>query len=144
MPKLENHSGFDRDNRTIETNPTVSKSDAPKTQEKPAETPKQNDVPTVYPTPVELLNKSFNLDSVTPNHEEIETASEKSGTVIEISSDICNYIKSRPDVALWNVSSIKRANKKFRRHDDATLTKAFQILALSDNGEWDGESFRPA
>ena len=132
MPKLENHSGFDRDHRTIEASPTVSRSDAPKTpQEKP----------------VDQLNRIFRSQAFTPAHEEgssdDETAIERSGTVIEISSDLGSYIKSRPDVTLWNVSSIKRANKKFRRHDDATLTKAFQILALSDRGDWDGESFRP-
>jgi hypothetical protein len=144
MPELENHSGFDRDNRAIEANPTVSKSDAPKTQEKPAESPTQNKPA----SPVDQLNKMFGADAYVPPHEdndaENETAIEKVGTVIEISSDLGSYIKSRPDVTLWNVSSIKRANKKFRRHDDANLTKAFQILALSDRGEWDGESFRPS
>jgi len=45
MPKLENHSGFDRDNRTIEANPTVSKNQTETYQEKPAETPNQNDEP---------------------------------------------------------------------------------------------------
>lgn len=96
----------------------------------------------MIPGTPEHLERLFNQPSA--EHEpDDETAIEQSGTVIEISSDLGNYIKSRPDVGLWNVSSIKRANKKFRRHDDATLTKAFQILALSDRGEWDGESFRP-
>jgi len=97
------------------------------------------------PGTAEHLEKLFKLpDAEEGEATDDETAIEQSGTVIEISSDLGNYIKSRPDVTLWNVSSIKRANKKFRRHDDATLTKAFQILALSDRGEWDGESFRPA
>jgi len=96
------------------------------------------------PGTAEHLEKLFKLpDAEEGEATDDETAIEQSGTVIEISSDLGNYIKSRPDVTLWNVSSIKRANKKFRRHDDATLTKAFQILALSDRGEWDGESFKP-
>ena len=134
MPKLENHSGFDRDNRTIEAANHPEKAPDREPQTKSA-------------SPVDHLNKMFQSEAFTPAHEDgnadDETAIEQSGTVIEISSDLCNYIKSRPDVTLWNVSSIKRANKKFRRHDDATLTKAFQILALSDRGEWDGESFKP-
>ena len=135
MPKLENYSGFDRDNRTIEAANHPEKAPDREPQTKSA-------------SPVDHLNKMFQSEAFTPAHEDgnadDETAIEQSGTVIEISSDLGNYIKSRPDVTLWNVSSIKRANKKFRRHDDATLTKAFQILALSDRGEWDGESFRPA
>ena len=134
MPKLENHSGFDRDNRTIEAATHPEKAPDREPQTKSA-------------SPVDHLNKMFQSEAFTPAHEDgnadDETAIEQSGTVIEISSDLCNYIKSRPDVTLWNVSSIKRANKKFRRHDDATLTKAFQILALSDRGEWDSESFKP-
>ena len=43
MPELENYSGFDRDNRTIEAEPTVSKSQAATYQENPAETPSQVD-----------------------------------------------------------------------------------------------------
>ena len=43
MPELENHSGFDRDNRTIEANPTTSKNQAATYQENPAETPNQVD-----------------------------------------------------------------------------------------------------
>ena len=135
MPELENHSGFDRDNRTIEAAKHSEKAPDREPQNKPA-------------SPVDQLNKMFQSEAFTPAHEDgnadDETAIEQSGTVIEISSDLGNYIKSRPDVTLWNVSSIKRANKKFRRHDDATLTKAFQILALSDLGEWGGESFKPA
>ena len=134
MPKLENYSGFDRDNRTIEAANHPEKAPDREPQNKSA-------------SPVDQLNKMFQSEAFTPQHEDgnadDETAIEQSGTVIEISSDLCNYIKSRPDVTLWNVSSIKRANKKFRRHDDATLTKAFQILALSDRGEWEGESFKP-
>jgi hypothetical protein len=45
MPKLENHSGFDRDNRTIEAEPTVSKDETANPQEKPAESPIQADEP---------------------------------------------------------------------------------------------------
>ena len=45
MPKLENYSGFDRDNRTIEANSTITNNQPAKHQEKPAESPTQNDEP---------------------------------------------------------------------------------------------------
>jgi len=45
MPKLENHSGFDRDNRTIEADSTVGKSQLETYPEKPAESPPQADEP---------------------------------------------------------------------------------------------------
>ena len=45
MPKLENHSGFDRDNRTIESEPTVSKDALANPQENPAESPIQANEP---------------------------------------------------------------------------------------------------
>jgi hypothetical protein len=45
MPKLENYSGFDRDNRTIEANSTITNNQPAKHQEKPAETPNQTDEP---------------------------------------------------------------------------------------------------
>ena len=143
MPKLENHSGFDRDNRTIEANPTVSKSDAPKTQEKSAETPNQ----TKPASPVDQLNKMFQSEAFTPAHEDgnadDETAIEQSGTVMSIAEDLIKYIKSKPDVEVWSISTVRKANKKYRRYDDASLVKAFHILSLSDEGRWDGEKFRP-
>jgi hypothetical protein len=128
MPKLENHSGFDRDNRTIEATPTVSTPNTPKA-------PESN---------VDQLNRLFNSEAVTPSHEDEEIALEKIANPISVSSELIEYVQSRTDVTAWNASSLKRANKKFRKYDEALLNKAFQILAISERGQWDGESFRTA
>ncbi len=128
MPKLENHSGFDRDNRTIEATPTVSTPNTPKA-------PESN---------VDQLNRLFNSEAVTPSHEDEEVALEKTANPISVSSELIEYVQSRSDVTVWNASSVKRLNKKFRKYDEALLNKAFQILAISERGQWDGESFRTA
>ncbi|KAM3092691.1 hypothetical protein ACKFKF_30810 [Phormidesmis sp. 146-12] len=140
MPKLENYSGFDRDNRTIEAEPTITNNQPASNQKKPAEAPQQNEPK----NPVDRLNKMFSADAYVPPHEEgDEIGIEMAGTILKLADEITKYIKSRPDVTLWNPKSITRANSKFRRHSEHTLTKAFQILALTDEGEWDGENFKP-
>jgi hypothetical protein len=86
----------------------------------------------------------FNSEAITPSHEDEEIALEKTANPISVSSELIEYVQSRTDVTAWNASSLKRANKKFRKYDDVLLNKAFQILAISERGQWDGESFRTA
>ena len=131
MPKLENHSGFDRDNRTIEA--------ANHPEKAPDLEPQNKSV-----SPVDQLNKMFQSEAFTPDHEDDEVAPEQTGTVMSIAEDLIKYIKSKPDVEVWSISTVRKANKKYRRYDDISLIKAFHILSLSDEGRWDGEKFRPS
>ncbi|KAM3113049.1 hypothetical protein [Phormidesmis sp. 146-33] len=80
MPRLENHSGFDRDNRTIEA-PSTVRNDAPKSQEKSAEAPKQ-DKPKISTTPQDL-NRMFNLPAADHEVEEVE-AERQDTTAIDL------------------------------------------------------------
>ncbi|KAM3116338.1 hypothetical protein [Phormidesmis sp. 146-33] len=117
----------------------IRRSQAVNTQEKPAETSSKSETS----NPVDQLNKMWNSDTVTPPHEEEEMSLEVAGTILKVADDLGSYIKSRTDVAAWNVSSVKKANKKFRQYGNAFIIKAFQILAISDEGRWDGEKFIP-
>jgi len=55
----------------------INKNQETNYQEKIVETQMENEETSFYPTPVEHLNNSFNLDDVVPDHEEMETAIEK-------------------------------------------------------------------
>jgi len=156
MPKLENHSGFDRDNRTIEANPTISKKQAETYQDKPAETPNQNDEPTFYPTPVELLNNSFNLASVTPSHEETESAIEQTTDDIfvkfadslthESQANLKSFVlwlrkKRGEEVSFEQIKSSWAKNNNVGRGKETLMpiiyaAKSKRLLTLLPNSKW--------
>ena len=156
MPQLENHSGFDRDNRTIEANPTVSKEALANPQEKPAETPNQNDEPTLYHTPVELLNNSFNLASVTPSHEETESAIEQTTDDIfvkfadslthESQANLKSFVlwlrkKRGEEVSFEQIKSSWAKNNNVGRGKETLMpiiyaAKSKRLLTLLPNSKW--------
>jgi hypothetical protein len=89
MPKLENHSGFDRDNRTIEASPTINNSDTPKTQEKPAQAPKQ-----IEPESDLLDDELAEVELDKPSSEAMAQAKKEA---FELGQAILELLKNNPD-----------------------------------------------
>ena len=85
MPKLENHSGFDRDNRTIEAEPTVSKDETANPQENPAESPTQAD---------ELEDDAPEIGLNQPSVEEVKAQKKE---LFELGQAILELLQKNPD-----------------------------------------------
>jgi len=87
MPELENHSGFDRDNRTIEAEPTISKSEAPKSQEKTPDRASQNDEP------------EDDAPEIGLNQPRIEESKAQRKELFELGQAILDLLQKSPDKA---------------------------------------------
>jgi len=87
MPKLENYSGFDRDNRTIEANPTTSKNQAATYQENPAETPNQND------------ESDDDAPEIGLNHPSVEEVKDQEKELFELGQAILDLLQKNLDKA---------------------------------------------
>jgi len=85
MPELENYSGFDRDNRTIEADPTVSKNQAATYQENPAETPNQND------------ESDDDAPEIGLNHPSVEEVKAQEKELFELGQAILELLQKNPD-----------------------------------------------
>ena len=85
MPELENYSGFDRDNRTIEADPTVSKNQAATYQENPAETPNQND------------ESDDDAPEIGLNHPSVEEVKAQEKELFELGRAILELLQKNPD-----------------------------------------------
>ncbi|KAM3091140.1 hypothetical protein ACKFKG_26805 [Phormidesmis sp. 146-35] len=89
MPKLENHSGFDRDNRTIEAEPTTTNNQPASNQKKPAEAPKQ----------IETDNDALDdeLSEVELDKPSPEAIAQAKKEVFEIGQAILELLRNNPD-----------------------------------------------
>ena len=92
MPKLENHSGFDRDNRTIEANSTITNNQPAKHREKPAETPNQND---------ESEDDAPEIGLNQPSVEEVKAQKKE---LFELGQAILELLQKNPDKAFTDES----------------------------------------
>ena len=85
MPTLENHSGFDRDNRTIESNPAITNNQPAKHQEKPVETSNQNDEP------------EDNAPEIGLNQPSVEEVKAQKKELFELGQAILELLQKNPD-----------------------------------------------
>jgi hypothetical protein len=85
MPKLENHSGFDRDNRTIKAEPTVSKDETANPRENPAESPTQADEPE---------DDALEIGLNQPSAEEVKAQKKE---LFELGQAILELLQKNPD-----------------------------------------------
>jgi len=92
MPELENYSGFDRDNRPIEAEPTVSKGQPEPYPEKPAETPNQTDEP------------EDDAPEIGLNQASVEEVKAQKKELFELGQAILELLQKNPDKAFTDES----------------------------------------